>query len=373
MAATKRVLVTAGGTGGHVFPGLALANELQSRGYEIHWLGTNAGIESRLVSEAKIPLHMIDVKGLRGKGVLLIFAAPFNIVRAVWQAVNIVKKVSPDLIVGLGGFVAGPGGIAAKLTGRPLLIHEQNAVAGTTNKILALMANRVLTAFPNVLSKGVCIGNPVRDEFYSCKMHKAENNGRINLLVVGGSRGARALNQLLPDVIAQMGEKAGSLAVLHQTGGKLLVETKEEYQQKGITYSNGLEMPEAGEVAVVDFIDDMASCYQWADIVLCRSGALTVSELAASGVASILVPFPFAIDDHQTENAKYLVDAGAAILWPQSAIDSKKIAQKLQEFIDGPSQLVDMGLKAEERAKPLATKQFADVCEQLINVMAGTS
>ncbi|WP_236074854.1 undecaprenyldiphospho-muramoylpentapeptide beta-N-acetylglucosaminyltransferase [Teredinibacter purpureus] len=366
----KRILISAGGTGGHVFPGLALAAALAARGYDIHWMGTATGIESRLVIEAGIPLHLVSVQGVRGKGVVALLTSPFNIVRAIVQAVKIVIKVRPGLVVGLGGFVAAPAGFAAKLTRIPLVIHEQNAVAGTTNRLLAAFANAVLTAFPNVLEKGLCIGNPVRKEFFEPRSARNVFDGSaeqaLKVVVVGGSRGAKAVNHLVADSIGIMGETREKMAVYHQTGEKLFDEAMAHYRQVGLSVREAGEgYPSKGHIIVAPFIRDMAECLAWADVVICRAGALTISELAASGVGSVLVPFPFAIDDHQTVNGQYLVAEQAAVIFQQQELTPAKLTQLLNEFIDNPRTLVDMGRRARASAKPHAVTEFADCCETL--------
>jgi len=368
MATTKRILIIAGGTGGHVFPGLALACELQLRGHEIHWLGTPAGIESRLVPAADIPLHLISVKGIRGKGIKAILLAPLNIVRAIWQSVVIIRRLKCDLVVGLGGFVSGPGGVAAKLCARPLVIHEQNAVAGTTNRLLARIADCVLSAFPSVLGKAICIGNPVRTNFFSHGQPQVEQRSTINILVVGGSRGARSLNQLLPAALQYLvgSAQVKEIAIYHQTGDKLLAETEQAYKDAGVELDScEMEQLSGGKVSITPFIDNIAESYRWADLVICRAGALTVSELAASGVASLLVPFPFAIDDHQTANGHFLVKAEAALMWQQKDLTAKALAKTLGGFIDNPVVLTNMGKNAATCSKPNAAVDFADACENI--------
>lgn len=362
MAAEKRLLIMAGGTGGHVFPGLALAGEMHARGYEIDWLGTTAGIEARLVPAANIPLHVLPVRGVRGRGIGALLLAPVQVLRSIWAALKIIRALKPGLVVGLGGYVAGPGGVAAKLAGIPLMIHEQNAVAGTTNRILAKIANQVLAAFPKALVGAKVIGNPVRAAFFQ-PAQKHEKAG-LNILVVGGSRGAQAINRLLPQTLQQLGADAAHLTVLHQTGERLLDETEAAYAEAGIPIEGGqANFPGAGERKVTAFIDDIPSAYQWADLVICRSGALTVSELAASGVASILIPFPYAIDDHQTVNGHYLADAGAAWLIQQKELTAGMLADKLRGFLGNPQELEQMGQKARLLSAPDATQVFADCCE----------
>ncbi len=366
MDVSKRVLIAAGGTGGHVFPGLAIAKALGEKGCEVHWLGTKAGIESKLVPDASLELHIIGIEGVRGRGLKALFLAPFLIIGAVWKALQIVRDIEPCLVIGMGGFVAGPGGVAARLAGVPLVIHEQNAVAGTTNKLLARVAAKVLVAFPNVFPDALWVGNPVRSEFYRESLEK-EYRDFVRVLVVGGSRGARALNELIIATLAGDAELQSQLAVFHQTGEQLLAETRTQYGARGITLADkGLQQLAAGSVLAQPFINNMAEAYHWADLVICRAGALTISELAASGVASILVPYPYAIDDHQTENGKYLVKEGAAVLVQQNQLDSQTLVTQLKEYIADKSMLKTMGVKARQCAKPHAVSQFTQVCESLI-------
>ncbi|MFL0801749.1 MAG: undecaprenyldiphospho-muramoylpentapeptide beta-N-acetylglucosaminyltransferase [Agarilytica sp.] len=345
----------AGGTGGHIFPGLALAKEMVSRGYRVAWLGTESGMESTLVPKENIEIHYIPVKGVRGKGLRSLLMAPWNILSSITSAARIIREVKPSVVVGLGGFVAGPGGVAAKLKGRALVIHEQNAIAGSTNKLLAKVADKVLTAFPAVLNRGECIGNPIRKEIERIiepALRIKGRESRIRLLVVGGSRGALAVNELLPDAMALI-ENSEQLDIWHQAGAGKNEATKARYEAAGVT-------------ARVDaFIDDMAEAFIWADVVVCRAGALTVSELAAVGLGSILIPFPYAIDDHQTANAKYLASQGAAYLRQQSELTSEKLAELLKSFIFDRTKLLDMACKARALAKPQAVKIFADYCEEV--------
>ncbi|SMF02502.1 UDP-N-acetylglucosamine-N-acetylmuramylpentapeptide N-acetylglucosamine transferase [Alteromonadaceae bacterium Bs31] len=370
MAVNPSVLIAAGGTGGHVFPGLAVAKELVKRGYTVHWLGTTAGIEASLVPDAGLELHIISIKGVRGRGIKALVLAPFLIVGAVRQALRIVRSIQPSLIIGMGGFVAGPGGLAAKLAGVPLLIHEQNAVAGTTNKLLSTIANQVLVAFPGAFPKAKWIGNPVRQEFYRRGVKKQRGNA-VKVLVVGGSRGARALNELVAQVLSDHSDLRSQLAVYHQTGEKLFEEAQHYYGSKTVMLTDkALSELSLGDIAVKPFISDMAAAFNWADLVVCRAGALTISELAASGVASILVPFPFAIDDHQAKNANYLVEAGAAVQWSQNEITSEVLATQLGVFVEKRSLLEEMGSKALLCAKPNAVEEFAQSCEMLIQQKA---
>lgn len=352
----KSVLIMAGGTGGHVFPGLALAEEMQQRGYQINWLGTQAGIETRLVPAADIPLHFIPVKGVRGKGIKSLLVAPLNIVSSIVSAFRVIRELRPSVVVGLGGFVAGPGGIAARLLGIPLVIHEQNAVAGTTNKILASLAKRVLMAFPCNLKNGICIGNPVRRVIESLEHPDSRLQNRkngINILIVGGSRGAQAINELIPAALGKL-DTTTPINIWHQAGAEKDKVTREAYQQARV------------DARVEAFIDDMAEALAWADIAICRSGALTVSELAAVGLGALLIPFPYAIDDHQTENAKYLEKVGAAIIKQQRELTVASLTELFNNNLFDRDKLVAMARKARSVAKPNAAKTFADHCEEVV-------
>lgn len=356
--AGKKILIMAGGTGGHVFPGLALADALKQRGYLVEWLGTSAGIESTLVPGAGYKLNIINVAGVRGKGVIAVLKAPLLIMRSVTEAISQLKEIRPQLVVGMGGFAAGPGGVAARYLKTPLIIHEQNAKAGTTNKILARLATKVLTAFPGALRKGECIGNPVRNDIENISQPEqrfiTRTDGITRILVLGGSRGARAINSLVPAALAKI-DKGIRYNVRHQTGELLLDDTRLEYVRFAID----------GEV--VPFIQNVSEALTWADLVICRSGALTVSELAAAGVGSILIPFPFAIDDHQTANAKILSDNNAALLRQQKDLSPEILAVLLNDLLPDRARLLQMAINARKQAKPGAAQQFASICEELLN------
>jgi UDP-N-acetylglucosamine--N-acetylmuramyl-(pentapeptide) pyrophosphoryl-undecaprenol N-acetylglucosamine transferase len=354
----KVALVMAGGTGGHVFPALATARVLQRRGYDIVWLGTQQGIEARLVPAAGIPVEWLSVSGLRGKGAATLLAAPFRLLVAINQAMRAIRRHQPRVVLGAGGFASGPGGIAAWLLGRPLVVHEQNAVAGLTNRVLARLARRVLEGFPDSFGSGVRaerVGNPVRPEIVAIappERRYAGREGAVRLLVFGGSQGAARLNAVLP---AAIGELPAALrpAVLHQTGKHNFEETVQAYRSRGI------------EADVRPFIDDMASAYGWADLAVCRSGALTVSELAAAGVPAILVPFPAAVDDHQTRNAQYAVQAGAAKLLPEGDLTPISLATLLRALLEaGRPLLLRMAVAARASAIVDADERLADACVQ---------
>lgn len=346
------VLIMAGGTGGHVFPALACAHEFQSRGYKVHWLGTPRGIENEVVPAAGLPLHLIEVSGLRGKNVASLLKAPWQLLRSLWQARRVMRQLQPVCVLGLGGYVTGPGGLAAKLAGVPLVIHEQNAVAGTANRSLAPFAARVCEAFPGTFAasdKRRTTGNPVRTELFLETPRDSLADRRPRLLVLGGSLGAEPLNKLLPDALAQVSSELRP-EVFHQAGKQHADITRERYEAAGV----------AAQVA--PFIKDMASAYAWADLVICRAGALTVCELAAAGLPSFLVPLPHAIDDHQTHNAEYLAKEGAALLLPQATTDAAALAAQLTEVLMQPEKLKAMGTTARRLSRPDATRTVVDIC-----------
>ncbi|MBW6391562.1 undecaprenyldiphospho-muramoylpentapeptide beta-N-acetylglucosaminyltransferase [Halomonas sp. Y3S6] len=350
---TRRVLIMAGGTGGHVIPALSLARGLQAEALEVHWLGSPRGIENRLVPAADLPLHRISVAGLRGNGLAGWLKAPFNLTRAVWQAVRIIRRLDPVLVVGLGGFASGPGGLAAWLLRRPLVIHEQNAVAGMTNRTLARLARRVFSAFPQAFdSRAEVVGNPVRAEIAalgSMPREASAMRGRsLRLLVVGGSLGALPLNQRLPEALATLPEGQRP-EVRHQAGRDKDAATREIYAEHGI------------EAEVSDFIDDMAEAYAWADLMVCRAGALTVAEVAAAAKPALFVPLPHAVDDHQTANARALVAAGAARLMPQHEMSAAALGESLATLLD-PDTLATMARQARRCAHPDAVERLVAGC-----------
>ena len=346
------VLIMAGGTGGHVFPALARAREFQARGYSVHWLGTPRGIENELVPAAGLPLHLIDVSGLRGKSKLALLKAPFQLIRALWQARRVMRELQPVCVLGMGGYVTGPGGLAARMNGAPLIIQEQNAVAGTANRSLVPFASRVCEGFPNTFgnsAKRRTTGNPVREELFLETPRDSLRSRKPRLLVLGGSLGAEPLNKLLPAALAKVPVELRP-QLFHQAGKQHADITAERYRQAGV------------EAEVAPFIKDMAHAYAWADLVVCRAGALTVSELAAAGLPSFLVPLPHAIDDHQTRNAEYLAKEGAAFLLPQHATDADTLAAQLIEVLMHPEKLLDMGRTARRLAKPDATRTVVETC-----------
>jgi UDP-N-acetylglucosamine--N-acetylmuramyl-(pentapeptide) pyrophosphoryl-undecaprenol N-acetylglucosamine transferase len=346
----------AGGTGGHVFPALATARVLQRRGYDIVWLGTQRGIESRLVPAAGIPVEWLSVSGLRGKGIATLLVAPVRLAVALFQALRAVRRHRPSVVLGAGGFASGPGGVAAWLLRRPLVVHEQNAVAGLTNRVLARLADRVLEGFPGSFGRGVRaehVGNPVRPEIAAVpppERRYPAREGRARLLVFGGSQGAARLNAVVPAALAQLPAELRP-EVIHQTGRNGFDETAAAYQSRGI------------EADVRPFIDDMAGAYGWADMAVCRSGALTVAELAAAGVPAVLVPFPAAVDDHQTRNAEHVVRAGAAVLLPERELTPVSLAATLRELLEaGRPRLARMAAAARGTAITDADERLADAC-----------
>lgn len=347
------VLIMAGGTGGHVFPALAVAEELRARGHAVTWLGTARGIEARLVPQASIALETIGVTGLRGKGWRTLLAAPWRLVRALWQARAVLKRVQPQVVLGMGGFASGPGGLAAWLQGRPLVVHEQNAIPGLTNRSLARLAVTVLEAFPGSFPasrNAQAVGNPVRAALTNLPtpaQRFATRNGSRRILILGGSQGARALNEIVPRALS---ETNVSCEVWHQTGADMEREVAAAYVQYGI------------QARVATFIDDMAAAYGWADLVVCRAGAMTVSEIAAAGVAAVFIPFPAAVDDHQTHNARVLEAAGAARIVQQRDLTHEMLANVLHELLQDRARLHRMAEHARSQAQPQATQRVADAC-----------
>ena len=337
----------AGGTGGHVFPALAVAEALRARQLEVVWMGTRLGLEARVVPAAGIPVEWITIGGLRGKGLGTRLTAPFKVGLAVLQALRIMLRIRPAVVLGMGGYAAGPGGLAAWLSRRPLVIHEQNAVAGTTNKILARLARRVLTAFPGAFPDGIgttVVGNPVRASIGALQppdQRLAHRSGRPRLLVLGGSQGALALNEAVPEALARLPETLRP-EVRHQAGRTTLENAQAAYRRVGV------------EAEVCEFIDDMAEAYGWADLAICRAGALTVSELAAAGLPAVLVPFPAAVDDHQTLNGGYLVAAGGAVLVPEKQLAPERLARVLAGLLGDRGRLLDMARRARAAARPEA-------------------
>ncbi len=357
---SRSVMIVAGGTGGHVYPGLALADYLREHGVRLHWMGTVRGIEARLVPAHGLALSFIPVSGLRRSGILRWLTAPLTVCYAVICAVKAIVRVKPQVVIGMGGFVSGPGGIAAWLCRRPLVIHEQNAKPGLTNRVLALLASRVLEAFPGSFTPARAArvtGNPVRADIAAIAEPHIRLQGRVgcNVLIFGGSRGARALNEIVPQAIAACA--MSGLTIRHQCGVDALEATRARYTTIGARAS----------VTVDSYIDDMAAAYAWADLVIARAGALTIAEVAACGVAAILVPYPYAVDDHQTLNARYLADSGAAILLPESTLNPRSLAALLESLLGDRARLLDMAARARALARPQATRDVATQCLELID------
>ena len=346
-------LIMAGGTGGHIFPGLAVAEELRARGWRVHWLGTAGSMEARIVPPHGFAFETIEFSGVRGKGVLTLALAPLRLLRALAQSWRLLRRIRPDVVVGLGGYVTFPGGLMAAATGCPLVIHEQNSVPGMANRLLALVAERVFTAFPEVLKKGRWVGNPLRAAF-TRQAGPAERfagrSGPLKLLVVGGSLGAQALNEIVPQALALLPEAQRPM-VTHQSGAAQIERLRANYQAAGV------------QATLTPFIDDTASAYAEADIIVCRAGASTVTEIAAVGAAAVFVPFPHAVDDHQSANARFLVDAGGGWLVPQRDLTPQGLAELLSKM--QRSALVQCALEAKKMQKTQAAREVALACEEL--------
>lgn len=356
--ARARVMILAGGTGGHIFPGLAVAHELRRRGVDVGWLGSAGGMETRLVPPQGIEVDTIAIRGVRGKGAATLLAAPFKLLSAVASARGVLARRRPGAVVSFGGFAAGPGGLAAKLAGIPLLVHEQNRAPGMTNKVLSRMARHVLTGFPGSFPlREEVVGNPVRSEIAAIPppAHRFDGSeGPMRLLVLGGSQGAAALNRAVPTALASL-RGAAPWTVRHQCGEKMLDDARAAYRDAGV------------EASVEPFIADMAAAYGWADLVVCRAGALTLAEVCAAGVASLLVPFPQAVDDHQTKNAQFLVERGAAKLLPQSDTLATRLADCLSA-LGHRDALRPMAEAARALARPDAAARVADLVMQEITL-----
>ena len=405
----RSILIMAGGTGGHIMPGLAVADVLRAEGWKVTWLGAPGSMEAELVPKHGYEVAWVNFSGLRGKGMVRKLMLPFNLLRALGQSAAAIFRHRPDVVLGLGGYITFPGGMMAALLRRPLAIHEQNSIAGLSNKVLARMSQRVLSGFPDVLPGAEWCGNPVRSVIAALPdpaQRYGARSGRLNVLVVGGSLGAKALNEALPQALALLPEDLRP-NVLHQTGKQHFEAVQQLYGQAGVqvggmtrcAQATGAGMPplhllpqtagcaitsdlasvvdspsrmasssisNVSEVDIRPFLDDMAGCYANADLVICRAGALTVAELAAAGVASILVPFPFAVDDHQTHNARFLSGRGAAVLLPQGELSGEKLAQQLREL--SREKLLVMAQQARSVAKPDAAQQVAQVCRELAEI-----
>lgn len=350
---TPCALIMAGGTGGHIFPGLAVAQALRDKGWRVHWLGAPDSMESRLVPPKGFVLETIDFGGVRGKGWRTLLGLPLRLARALWQSRAVIRRVKPDVLVGLGGYITLPAGLVGAVMGKPLVLHEQNSVAGMSNRILALVARRVFTAFPKVLDKAQWVGNPLRREFLTQAQPEARyasRQGPLHVLVVGGSLGAKALNTLVPQALALI-PAAQRPTVIHQSGEKQIDELRANYAAAGVV------------AQLTPFIENTAQAFAEADWVICRAGASTVTEIAAVGVAALFVPFPFAVDDHQTHNARFLVDQGAGWLLQQADMTAQGLADLLQNT--ERSTLAAKALAAKSLQKIAATEAVLLACEEL--------
>lgn len=350
------ILVMAGGTGGHIFPGLAVAEYLRICGWSVSWLGNKSGMEYRLVKSCDFPFEAVEFGGLRGKGLKAKLMLPMNLMRACIQSWKIMRRVKPNVVLGMGGYITFPGGLMTKFLKRPLVLHEANSVAGSANLALSKIAMRTLTGFPNTMANAEWVGNPIREEFDHLLAPAARYEGRqgvLSILVVGGSLGATALNENIPAALALIPVESRP-KVIHQAGDKHLADLQKRYADLGVVAD------------IRPFIDDMPTVYSQADLVICRSGAMTVSEIAACGVASCLIPFPFAIDDHQTANARFLSDAKAAVLLPQQYLNPQDLALMIQNL--NRSELKEMALRAHALARPHATQRVAEVCADCAGV-----
>ena len=356
-------LVMAGGTGGHIFPGLAVAEALRDKGWRVHWLGGPDSMESQLVPPRGFPFETLNFSGVRGKGLKTLFLLPLRLLKAFAQSVAIVRRVQPDVVVGLGGYITFPAGLMSVACGKPLVLHEQNSIAGMANKVLASVADRVFTAFPNVLKKAHWVGNPLRTAFTRqaspAERFAARGSLRerpLQLLVVGGSLGAKALNEIVPQALALLPAEARPV-VIHQSGAKQIDAVRANYAAVGID-ANG-----SAGVTLTPFIDDTAKAFADADLVICRAGASTVTEIAAVGAAALFVPFPFAVDDHQTANARFLVDQGGGWLVQQQDLTPALLAEMLQK-LERP-ELLRRAQEAQKMQKISATEEVVAACEQL--------
>ncbi|WP_411877966.1 undecaprenyldiphospho-muramoylpentapeptide beta-N-acetylglucosaminyltransferase [Polaromonas sp. YR568] len=358
MSEQRCALIMAGGTGGHIFPGLAVAEALRERGWRVHWLGSlgsanRPSMESQLVPPRGFEFEHIEFSGVRGKGVLTLAFLPLRLLKAFWQSIQVLRRVKPDVVVGLGGYISFPAGMMSVLLGKPLVLHEQNSVAGMVNKVLASVADRVFTAFPDVFRKGEWIGNPLRPAFTrqpSPVERFADRGGPLKLLVVGGSLGARALNELVPKALALL-PVAGRPLVTHQSGAQQIDELRANYKAAGV------------KAELTPFIEDTAQAFADADLIICRAGASTVTEIAAVGAAALFVPFPAAVDDHQTANAKFLVEQGGGWLIQQRDLTADKLANILKTT--GRYTLLERALQAKTMQKTDATAQVVAACEEL--------
>ena len=350
---SRCALVMAGGTGGHIFPGLAVAEALREKAWRVHWLGGPDSMESRLVPPCGFAFETIDFSGVRGKGVKTLLLLPLRLLRAFWQSVLVVRRVRPDVVIGLGGYITFPAGLMSVMLGRPLVLHEQNSIAGLANKLLGGVARRVFSAFPRVMKKATWVGNPLRPVFLqqpAPRQRMAGRSGPLRLLVVGGSLGAKALNDVVPQALALIPREQRPL-VTHQGGARQIDELRANYAAAGV------------QARMLPFIDDMAQAFADADLIICRAGASTVTEIAAVGAAAVFVPFPFAVDDHQTSNARFLVDAGGGWLLPQASLSAQSLADLIRTTTR--ADLVGRAEKARAMAKTEATASIVAACEEL--------
>jgi len=346
-------MIAAGGTGGHVFPGLAVADALRASGWRVVWLGSQSGMEAALVAKRGYDMAAVKFSGVRGKGLVAVFLLPLKLLVAFWQSARAILARRPDVVLGMGGYMSFPGGMMAALLGRPLVIHEQNSIPGLANRVLAAVADRKLCAFPGALKNAIYVGNPVRAEIGAVpepKTRYAGRSGPLRLLVVGGSLGAQALNEAVPKALALLPPQSRPI-VTHQSGAQHLASLKAAYSAAGV------------QADTRAFIDDMAAAYIGADLAVCRAGATTVAELAAAGVPAVLVPFPHAVDDHQTKNARFLSDAGAAALVPQGELSPERLAQLISGF--DRMRLLEMASRARSLGRADAAQHVARACMEL--------
>lgn len=350
----KTALIMAGGTGGHIFPGLAVAQQLQAQGWQVHWVGAPASMEARIAQQHQLPFEAVDFSGVRGKGFARLLRLPVQLLRALRQSLAIMRRVQPTVVVGMGGYISFPAGVAARFCGVPIFLHEQNAIAGLSNRVLAHIAQRVFTAFPQVFAQGIWVGNPLRAVFTqqaAPQERYAARSGPLRILVMGGSLGAKAINEVLPQALALIAAEQRPI-VIHQSGEKQIAELQNHYAQAGVS------------AKLLPFIEDVAGEMAQADVLICRAGASTVCEIAAVGVPAILVPFPFAVDDHQSANARYLSEAGAAWLCPQAALTPQDLAAQIQALTR--EQLQQMAERAKAQEKLGAAQTIAAQCEALL-------
>ena len=353
------VLIMAGGTGGHIFPGLAVAQVLREQNIPVRWLGAEGGMETRTVPAAGISLDVVAITGLRGKGLMRWVRMPLMLLRAVWQARRVLEANRPGCAVSFGGYAAAPGGIAAWTKGIPVLVHEQNRIPGLTNRLLMRFARKILQGFPGTFPRekaAIDSGNPVRQEVAAIAEPKIRLAGRsdpVRVLITGGSQGAQVLNKVVPAALKMLSSSA-TIEVRHQAGAKRVDEARQAYTEAGV------------DAEILPFISDMAEAYTWADLVICRSGALTVAELAAAGVASVLVPFAFAVDDHQTRNAEYLADSGAAVILSQNSLDPQILATTLKPLLSDRAVLLSMSISARQKAIPDAAEKVVEACHEWV-------